>query len=110
MSNQKVPSMSDVSVSPSGTLPDTKIPSECSHHACLAVLGHPVPSARAPQLNAPGRRRASLYALKNEISRTVKAVAATGIAISSIDLRPDGTIRLTTITGAAPADESEFDR
>jgi hypothetical protein len=49
------------------------------------------------------------YALRREVARAVAAVQASGISIQTVDLRPDGTIRLSS--GATPSDvlSSEFD-
>jgi hypothetical protein len=64
------------------------------------------PAERTGKSQPPTKR----YALKFEITRAVQAVRASGIPITSIDLRPDGTIRLSSAVAADPAEETEFDR
>ena len=50
------------------------------------------------------------YARTTEIRRAVQTVRATGIDVSSVDLLPDGTIRLSRgETGGRPS-ATEFDR
>ena len=50
------------------------------------------------------------YAVKTEIVTAVAAIQESGLPIVTIDLHPDGTIRLSSVLGTDPAKESEFDR
>lgn len=52
----------------------------------------------------------SRYARSTAIRQAVQAARASGFPISSVDLRPDGTIRLSAERSDRPEDSSEFDR
>jgi hypothetical protein len=49
------------------------------------------------------------YARTSEITRAVQALKASGMSVVSVDLRRDGTIRLSSALPPDPADQSEFE-
>jgi hypothetical protein len=58
-------------------------------------------------------KRAKRYPSKADVARAVQAVAATGIPVCSVMIRPDGTIALSSgqlpIAGFEGGDASEFE-
>lgn len=54
--------------------------------------------------------RAVRYPRRAEITRLVQAARATGVNVGSIDVRPDGSIRINTDSGAIERPDTEFDR
>ena len=50
------------------------------------------------------------YARTTEIRRAVQTVRATGIDVASVDLLPDGTIRLSRAETEGRRSATEFDR
>ena len=50
------------------------------------------------------------YARTTEIRRAVQTIRATGIDVTSVDLLPDGTIRLSRTEAANRPSTGEFDR
>lgn len=81
-----------------------------SQTSCVDVGPTPAVMSKPAQRDRRSQANPRRYALKTEISRAVAAVQASGIPIASIDLRPDGTIRLSSAVAADPAEETEFDR
>lgn len=58
-------------------------------------------------------KRARRYPTKADVARAVEAVAATGMPVCSVVIRPDGTIALSSgqlpLGGEAAGDASEFE-
>jgi hypothetical protein len=81
-----------------------------SQASCIDVGPTPAVMSKPAQRDRRSDAKPRRYALKTEISRAVAAVQASGIPIASIDLRPDGTIRLSSAVAADPAEATEFDR
>lgn len=50
------------------------------------------------------------YACTTEIRRAVQTVRATGVDVTSVDLLPDATIRLSRAEAAGRPSTGEFDR
>ena len=50
------------------------------------------------------------FARATEIRRAVQTVRATGIDVATVDLLPDGTIRLSRADATGRAPTGEFDR
>ena len=49
------------------------------------------------------------YARKADIVRAVEAARASGLAVRSLECRPDGTIRLFPASGEQREDRSDFE-